>query len=279
MSTRLSLRIQERFEDLSPSERKLAALLLEHHADILTYSATEMADLAGVSKATAARLFRSLGYADFNEVRQQAREERNRTAPFQALPSAEIVPLGARSIGAHIQAEIAALTRTFEDLRSDRLTAAAELVADAPKLWTLGLGAEEGLARLARTHFSRMRPNVHQLAADPGGWGEVLAMTGPRDTLLVFMADRRPKVLGAILDHARTTRIQVVAITDLAGALWVRRWAQVAIACHGTGGSAFTTMTSALKLLAMTAAARLGRPAQQRADLIAEIHEELDDLD
>lgn len=279
MSTRLSLRIQERFDDLSPSERKLAQLLLERQNDVLTYSATEMADLAGVSKATAARLFRSLGYADFNEVRQQAREERNRTAPFQTLPSAEVLPLGARSIGAHLQAELAALTRTFEDLRSDRLTAAAELLAEAPKLWTLGLGVDDGLARLARSQFARIRPNVHQLGVDPGGWGEVLAMTGPRDAMLLFSAERRPKLLAPILAHARTTRIQLVAVTDLSGALWARRWAQLVFACHGGAGGALTTMSSTLKLLVATTAARLGRAATQRIELIAEIHEELDDLD
>ncbi len=83
MSVRLSLRIQECFDRLSPAEQKLARLIIERKDDILTYSATEMAQLADVSKATAARLFRSLGYADFNEVREQSREERNRTEPYR----------------------------------------------------------------------------------------------------------------------------------------------------------------------------------------------------
>ena len=83
MSTRLTLRIQERFDRLSPAEQKLARLVLDRKDDFLTFSATQMADMAEVSKATAARLFRSLGYADFNEVREQAREERNRTEPYR----------------------------------------------------------------------------------------------------------------------------------------------------------------------------------------------------
>ena len=87
---RLSLAIQEHFEHLSPSERKLAELLLDRADDLLTYSASEMAAMAGVSKATAARLFRSLGYADFNEVRLQAREERTLTP---ARPRAAPIPM------------------------------------------------------------------------------------------------------------------------------------------------------------------------------------------
>ena len=92
MSVRLSLRIQERFDKLSPAEQKLAQLILDRKDDILTYSATEMADMAEVSKATAARLFRNLGYADFNEVREQSREERNRTEPYRYSVASEARP-------------------------------------------------------------------------------------------------------------------------------------------------------------------------------------------
>src|SRR5262245_65191459 len=50
--------------------KKLAQLMLDREDDILTHSATEIAEMAGVSKATAARFFQHLGYADFNEVKQ-----------------------------------------------------------------------------------------------------------------------------------------------------------------------------------------------------------------
>ena len=53
MTTRLTLAIQEHFDQLSPSERRLAALLLERSDDMLTYSATELAAMAEVSKASA----------------------------------------------------------------------------------------------------------------------------------------------------------------------------------------------------------------------------------
>jgi DNA-binding MurR/RpiR family transcriptional regulator len=153
MSVRLSLRIQERFDRLSPAEQKLARLILERKDDILTYSATEMAELAEVSKATAARLFKSLGYADFNEVREQSREERNRTEPYRYSLGTRTAPHLGKSIGAHLDLEIANLTRTFEELSSERLHQAAGLLKDAPKVWFLGLGPEEGIARLGRCWF------------------------------------------------------------------------------------------------------------------------------
>ncbi|MCK5929314.1 MAG: MurR/RpiR family transcriptional regulator, partial [Nocardioides sp.] len=77
------LRIEERIAatrmDLSPQERKAAATLLEHLDDLATYRAAELAQLAGVSKATMSRLFRSLGFADFDEVREHLRTLRTST--------------------------------------------------------------------------------------------------------------------------------------------------------------------------------------------------------
>ena len=63
MASRLVLRIQERFSRLTAGEKKLAQLLVDRDDDILTHSATEIAEMAGVSKATAARFFHHIGYA------------------------------------------------------------------------------------------------------------------------------------------------------------------------------------------------------------------------
>lgn len=279
MSTRLALRIQERLDKLPPSERKLAALVLDRQDDILTYSATELAALAGVSKATAARLFQSLGYRDFNEVRLQAREERNRTEPFarSAVPAAAAT--GGRSIGAHLRLEVANLTRTFEELRPDVLDRAAALLADAPRLWLLGTGAEEGLVRHARLLFARVRPDVQLLGAG-AVLAEDLAMTGPRDALLLVTLPPRAKALKPILAYARTTRMSVVAVADPSSAAWAGRMSSLVLpvhaASHGLGPS-HSAAASLLRLLALALAERIGRTAASRADLVAEIHEELED--
>ncbi len=280
MSTRLALRIQERFDELSPSERKLAELVLERQDDLLTYSATELATFAGVSKATAARLFRSLGYRDFNDVRLQAREERNRTPPFERRPTPVQPAVGARSLSSHLAMEIANITRSFETLRSDELTRAGELLSSARKVWVLGLGLEEGLARHARLQLSRLRPEVQLIGAQPGAWGEDLALTGSGDALLLISVAPRQTALRPIIEYGRTTRLAIVSLVDVGSAAWARRFSQVVVPCHGATaveGGSFATIVSAIRLIAASISDRIGRAALQRADLIAEIHEELGD--
>ena len=282
MSDRLILRIQERFDKLSASEQKLARLLVERKDDILTYSATQLANMADVSKATAARFFRSLGYADFNEVRLQAREERNRTEPYRySVAEAERTAFG-RSIGSHLQLKLANLTRTFEEFRPDKLNDAAELLREAPRIWFLGLGLEEGLARYGRLLLSRLRHEVLQLGLSNGAWAEELAMTGPHDALVLITLRPRPRILRPILEYAKTTRMTVVTITDKMSALPAQRYSSVVLPCHVTSyglGPSHTAIASVLRLLAVNYATRVGEPATQRADIIADIHEELDDTE
>lgn len=282
MSVRLSLRIQECYDRLSPAEQKLARLILERKDDILTYSATEMAQLAEVSKATAARLFRSLGYADFNEVREQSREERNRTEPYRFSVGSKTQRQLGKSIGAHLDLEIANLMRTFEELSSERLNQAASLVKDAPKVWFLGLGPEEAVAGLGRMLLARLRHDVVQLGLHQASWAEDLAMMGPRDALVVVTLKPRPRILRPVLDYAKTTRVNIIMITDQMSMLWAQKYGSVTLPCHVASqglGPSYTAMASAVRLLAIAYAERAGERAAERLDLIAEIHEELGDTE
>lgn len=282
MASRLVLRIQERFQRLTAGEQKLAQLVLDREDDILTHSATEIAEMAGVSKATAARFFQHLGYADFNEVKLQAREERNRTEPYgYSVGGSEQMALG-KAIGTHLELELRNLTKTFEELRSDRVREAAELIEAAPRVWVLGLGAEEGFARYARLLFSRLRHSVMILGINQGSWAEDLAMTGPKDVLLLIALPPHPAILKPIVAYAETTRMNVVTITDRNYALEAQRFSRAVLPCHVSSfglGPSHTAIGSAIRLLALAYAAHAGKSAQQRAEIIAGIHEELDDAE
>jgi DNA-binding MurR/RpiR family transcriptional regulator len=279
MATRLALRIQNRIEQLSPSERRLAMALLERHDDPLVYSATELAEQAGVSKATAARLFRSLGYRDFNEVRLEAREERNRSAPDQRIAAPAAAPTGATAVSTHLQVELANLTRTFEEVSTERLRRAAHALAHAETVWVAGYGAEAGLAAAGRVVLARARTRVHLLGAAPGALAEELAMVGPRDALLVVALRARRAHADPVVDWARSGRVAVVALTDPSGAARLERLGALTLVCHAVGqvvGPSGTAAASLLRLLAILVAETAEAGAIARAPLISAIEEEID---
>ena len=279
MASRLILRIQERSARLTSSEKKIAQVLSQNQSLVETHTATELAAKAGVSKATTARFFRSLGYADFEEVRLQAREERNRREPYSDV---ETIPESAtfgRTISDHLELELRNLTRTFEELRSDLLPDVSQVLEEAPRVWFVGFGDEQGLARLGRSLFARLRHGVHELQGQGHTWANELSMTGPRDALVLLTFEPRPKVLRPLLAHARTTRMRVITLTDHAYAPQAERFSEVVLPCHVASYGALPTHATMLSVLRLIAVAYLGRNPEavsQRISTLAAIDEELD---
>lgn len=279
MSTRLSLRIQERISKLTKSEQKLANVILESPTLIETHTATELAAFADVSKATAARFFRTLGYADFEEVKLQAREERNRTQPYSYAASPEGSTVLGRSIGEHLELELANITRTFEEMAPDTLRVAAQMIVTAPRVWFLGIGPDGWFARYCRGMFSRLRHNVQIIGPDVGTLAEDLAMMGPRDALVALTLGQQPKEMKAILSFARTTRVSVLTLTDHGNLAQARRFSDHVLTCHVSSYGLIptrTTLVSLARLLAISYVGLMGETAGQRAGLIDDINEELD---
>ena len=183
------------------------------------------------------------------------------------------------SIGDHLALELANLTRTFEGMRSDTLAEAARLIAEAPRVWCLGFGSEEGPARLARLTFARLRPDVHLLGTHQGSWAEDLAMTGPRDALILLTLDPRPKVQPALMAFARTTRINVNTLTDHQYFARAQRFSRLVIPCHVASDGAIpshTSLTSVIRLIAIAFVGHAGEAASQRMSVTDDINEEID---
>ena len=279
MASRLILRIQEKQARLTSGEKKIAKTILENQDIIETHTATEIANLSGVSKATAARFFRTLGYADFEEVRLQAREERNQKQPYrQTIVSETAVSLG-RSIGDHLELELQNLTRSFEELSSYKLMETIDIIASAPSVWFLGFGAEDGVARTGRAMFSRLRHGVHYISGVGQDWSSDLATVGPRDVLILLTLDTRPKVMRPIINYARTSRMRVVTLTDHSYEKQAARFSDVVLPCHVASYGLLpthATLLSMLRLMGIAYAGKNPESVKQRADTLDAIVEELD---
>jgi DNA-binding MurR/RpiR family transcriptional regulator len=145
-----------------------------------------------------------------------------------------------------------------------------------------GPGIEEGIARHGRLLLARLRHDVMQLGAHQAAWTEDLAMTGPRDALVVISLRPRPRILRPILDYAKTTHMNTIMVTDQMSLAWAQKYARVVLPCHVAShelGPSYTSIASAVRLLAVAYAERAGEPAVERLQIIAAIHEELDDTE
>lgn len=267
---RIDERIARRHPELTPQERRAADTLLEHLDDLATYRAAELAHLAGVSKATMSRLFRSLGFADFDEVREHLRSLRTAGEPRRVA--------GVPDLGAHAEHEAAALEHA---VGQPAVPDAVTLLAAARQILVVGWRNSHAVALHLREQLVHARPRVG-LAPLPGQvLGEELADLGPGDVVFAVGFRRRPAGFGDFLTAAAATGADVVLLADptAAGhAVHARVWLE----CPTQGVLAFDSYAAAMSLVSVLADGVLsltGRPARDRITTISATYDRLAEVE
>lgn len=267
---RIDQRIAERHDDLTPQERRAAAALLEHLDDLATYRAAELADLAGVSRATMSRLFRSLGFEDFAEVREHLRGLRATGEPrrIDGAPNPETLAA----------AEQATILRA---IAHPRLPEVAGLIALAERVLVIGWRNSYPVALHLREQLAQARDDV-RIAPVPGQTtGEELVGLGPADVVVVVGFRRRPQRFGDFMAAARSTGATVVLLGDPTAVAHASQ-ASVWLECPVQHSLAFDSYAAPMALVSVLADAVLAacrRTGSARVRRISETYERLGEVE
>lgn len=274
----LDVRILDLYESLTPLERQLANVVLEHQRDFSSYSATELARRAEVSKATAARLFRRLGYASFDEARRQARSLRHWGSPLNILDTLDSADDMRPNVLTHVQTDLANITRTFEALDGASIGRAADLLSKAERIWVIGFRASQPLAESLLYWLSVVRPGVRLIEGSGLAFAEAAIDMHQGDAALAIGFRRRTRMLRALLKRAKDVRVKIVLITDVSAST-TAKLADVVLRCHSRPSylfDSYAAVISVMNYLTAAVALRLGEGARKRMSEIDDLHEALD---
>ena len=252
-------------------ERRLADLLLEDIGVVRHFTAGDLAARAGISKATAARLFRRLGYAGYREAQREVRESGRVSGSAPALAPLEG---GEMSPGAYLDAEVKHLVRTFETLPAEGVSEAVRLLCHAQKLWVVGFGEDYPLALYARALLIRVFPDIRMIPLSGFPVPEEFASINAADTVLAFGVGRRSAMLRNVIGSSTRAGARVVLFTN-AMAAGDKRGADVILRGRCDGPTMFGSMTATVSLVTHVCArvaSRVGEPAMQRLAHIESIH-------
>jgi DNA-binding MurR/RpiR family transcriptional regulator len=276
----IAARINAIWDGLTASEKRLADVVVEAQGDLSAFTASELAERAGISNATAARFFRRLGYDSYNHARRAARVARDWGSPLYELTGIGERRLAAGNFGLHVAQDLQNLARTAEMLSPEALAAAVELMVRARRLWVLGFRNSTALAGYARGLLAHVRPDVHLLPLAGQTLAEDLVGIGPEDVLLVIGFRRRPNLLREILGMAREAGAATVLICDLS-ANRTAQLASVTLRCHNRGHSLFDSYAapmSVINYLCSATGLALGEAAVGRLADIERLHGRLDPM-
>lgn len=277
------VRIRRLYPDLSATERQLADVVLAQYDTVFAYSATELAQQAQVSKASAARFFRRLGFDDFNGFRAAMRAAATPQAPLHRM-----APRATRKHGGiearlqtHAARDAGCLDRVPATIDAAAIEQGIERLARAKRVWVIGYRNAHTVAFYAHALLHQVRAQVRLVDEAAGRESEWLADLEPGDLVFAIDLRRRTRRLTQLLEAVHAGGTPIVLMTDvLVSALDAKAVAVLRSPSHFAQiFDAYVAPISLVNFIACEVAARMDATTRKRLARIEALHEALDDLD
>ncbi len=273
-------RIQASYGELPESERRIADLILEFPGEMAAYSATELAELSGGSKAAVTRLVQRIGFANYDEARRAARDAQSWGSPLYLMQRETKKSGFSARVRAHIEQDMQNISFTLEGLRADSFNEMVTAICKARRVFLLGYRNSHYLAGYARWQIIQGRGDVYLLPAAGETIAEEIADFSAEDLLIVIGFRRRLPQLPQAMAAAAAGGTRILYITDRAAkpsphATWT-------IPCGVRGMDFFDRYAAAMSLLHFLCVAvmeKLGAGGRSRLQHIEKLHEDLHDFD
>ena len=277
----LEKRIQSQYDELPGSERALADLILEFPGDLLIYSATELSERGGVSKAAVTRFVKRLGYDDYREMQREVRQAQEAGEPIY-LNTAHLKPaLDRTSLQQHLERDIANLRQTFEAVDSDHLDEVVRRCFSARRVWVLGFRNSYFFAAYIRRQLIQVRSDVMLVPAAGQVLMEDLAGMQSDDLMIVVGLRRRTPPLLRAMEIIRNQQVPIAYITDRV-AVTTPKLATWTFPCQVRGMSLFDSYVAVMSLvnyLCTEVVAAAGESGRERLNRIEDLMDLMGEID
>lgn len=205
---------------LTPTEERLARVLIEDRAFCAFASAGEIAARVQAHASALVRLARKLGYQGVPELRAEIQGELLRRTRTDELVRRRLDDAGDSSLLERlVQRDVAALAELPTHLGQDALDSAAARLLTAPRVVVLAEGTAEALARHATHRLRRAGLMTLQIQPDPRSVAEAGALLRGPDAVLCFALREVPGSVQRLCAQARAQTAAAIVIADLAGIL------------------------------------------------------------
>lgn len=244
---------------LTPTERRIAAVVLEDPTRVAFGSVSDLADRVGTSRPSIVRFATKLGFGGYSELQSWVQDgvTRQLTSPSQRIR---------QHAGPAKAAMGEAVSHTLETLDERRIGALAKPIARADNVWIISGETSMAGAHVLNSGLSMVRPHVHLVHEQSLGRDLSGAKTGDTAVVFDFARYRRASVTAA--RALASAGVEIVAITD--GPLsplasLTPLWCELKIPAVGPFDSAVPSVIAA-ELLVASVVSELGESARERID-------------
>ncbi len=209
--------INAHFSVLTRAEKQLAATLLDNYPVSGLGSITTVAENAGVSTPTVARMVQKLGFRGFPDFQQRLHQELEATI---SNPISKHDRWAANAPGAHIlnrfaDATMNNLRASLAQLETAEFDGAASMIADRKRnIYLVGGRITGALADYFFTHLQVIRSGVTRIAANSSSWPHYVLDMKKGDVLILFDIRRYEQEMETLARIARDRGVEIILFTD-----------------------------------------------------------------
>lgn len=271
-------RIHEAYSTLPEGERRIADAILDSPADLAVFSASELAGQSGVSNATVSRFFRRIGYASFDEARQDARRMRSTGSPLYTGTSPR---KPSDPIPAFAAQEAAVIEATLSRVNPLALTEICSALATAGRVRTLGYRNSHFLAQYLTAQLAQVRPGVAPMLLPGQTRAEGISALEQSDLAVIIGLRRRPRDFVRTVEAiaAQGVRILMLADQTIRKAPALATWTLDCVVDTPQYADSYAGAMSVLRLLVIETTRALGDTGQRHLQRVEDLREELRELE
>ena len=209
--------LRKTMDELTPSERQVASVLLKDYPVAGLQSITRLASASAVSTPTVIRMARKLGFDGFVDMQEALREElaAQIKKPISKHDAWHEEAGQEHTINRFAGAVTANLRHTLERLDMATFDAVAALLADAARpVYLAGGRITRSNADYFYNHLQIIRPNVSLLSQSANVWPQYLLDMNDASVLILFDIRRYEKDLQKLASLARERGSTIILFTD-----------------------------------------------------------------
>lgn len=209
--------IHAHFDGLTRAERQLAESLLENYPVSGLGSITIVAENAGVSTPTVARMVQKLGYKGYPEFQAHLHLELEATI---SNPITKHDRWAADAPNRHIlnrfaEAVMTNLRNSLGELKTATFDEAVRLLGDRNRnIYFVGGRITGALAEYFFTHMQVIRPKATLMSSNASAWPQYVLNMQAGDVLVIFDIRRYEADLTTLAKVAKANKVEIILFTD-----------------------------------------------------------------
>ncbi len=210
-------RLREKNEVLTRAERQLAGIVLKNYPASGLGTITTIAEAAGVSTPTVARLVQKLGFSGFPAFQAALRNELNEKI---SGPIAKRDRWADNAPDAHIlnrftDAVIGNISQTLGEIDTESFDNACDLISDPKRaIFVVGGRITRTLADYFFLHVQVIRSGVTHISSNSNAWPHYLLDIKQGDVVVIFDIRRYENSTLRLAEIARERGAVIILVTD-----------------------------------------------------------------